>query len=78
MKDRVIQIIEECSPYVELPELTLETKIIDDLGYDSLCIIELFEEIEEEFGVDCMNYADVYQALQTVGDLIEFIQEKKA
>ncbi len=77
MKETVIRLVAECSPYVELPDINEDTKILDDLEYDSLSIISLFEEIEETLGVNCMNYADMYRALQTVGDLIKFVTEKR-
>ncbi len=54
--------------------LTLETNI-DDLGQDSLEIVELVMELEEAFGVNIPD--DIAERFQSVGDLLRFLREAK-
>lgn len=51
------------------------SKIIDDLGADSLDVVELLMVLEDEFGVSISDE----QALEikTVGDIVKIIEESK-
>jgi len=53
-----------------------DAKIIEDLGADSLDIIDLFSMIEEEFGIQIPGEDD--NKITTVGDLVEYIEERSA
>ena len=55
--------------------ITMETHFQDDLGVDSLDIVELTMAMEEEFGLDEMSEEDLAQVV-TVGDLVRYIQQK--
>jgi len=57
---------------VELPEMTNESHLADDLNLGELEITELIEEIEEMFDVDLTEYKDT---IETVGDLITGVAE---
>lgn len=74
--EEVYEIIQSCAPKAEIPEINLSTKLLDDLEYDSLSIMELFCEIEKKYGVDCLEYEDAYTALKDAESLIAFIEEK--
>lgn len=50
---------------------TLETSLIDDLGFDSLDVVEFVVEIEDAFGV-VLN-EDHLTRVKTIGDLINEI-----
>lgn len=76
MKDLIIGFVREHTPLMEVPQISEDTRLIDDLEYDSLCIISLFEEIERRFGINCMIYDDMYEALFNVGNLIRFVEER--
>ena len=52
--------------------ITMETSFIDDLGADSLDIVELAMAIEEEFGVPEIP-EDAIPKLLTVGDVVRYI-----
>ena len=60
---------------VEADSITLETDIVDDLGADSVDIVELSMALEEEFDVEEMGEDDV-AGIHTVGDLLKFLQER--
>jgi len=52
--------------------ITLDTSFIDDLGADSLDVVELTMAIEEAFDVPEVD-DDVVAELVTVGDVFRFI-----
>ena len=51
--------------------ITLETNLIDDLGADSLDVVELIMSLEDEFGVSISD-EDAAQ-LYTVGRIVEYL-----
>ena len=58
---------------VEGDKVTQEASFIDDLGADSLDIVELVMAFEEEFGVEIPD--DAAEEIATVGDATKFIEE---
>ena len=50
MIDKIKEIIARCFPDVDVSTITLETKLIDDLGFDSLSFMMMAMEIEDSFG----------------------------
>jgi acyl carrier protein len=52
-----------------------ESSFIDDLGADSLDIVELVMAFEEEFGVEIPD--DAAEKITTVRDAIEYIDQNK-
>ncbi len=57
---------------VDESEVTSEAKFIDDLGADSLDIVELVMALEEEYDIEISD--EEAEKIQTVGDAIEFIK----
>jgi len=55
-------------------EVTLEASFVDDLKADSLDVVELVMEFEDEFGITIPD--DDYEKIKTVGDAINYIEEK--
>ena len=55
-------------------KVTEKASFIDDLGADSLDIVELVMAFEEEFGVEIPD--DAAEKITTVRDAIKFIQER--
>ena len=53
-------------------EITMDTNILEDLGADSLDIVELSMAMESEFALDEMKEEDL-KGIQTVGDLVDFV-----
>ncbi|MCL2859867.1 MAG: acyl carrier protein [Oscillospiraceae bacterium] len=53
--------------------VTMEASFIDDLGADSLDIVELVMGLEEEFSIEIPD-ADAEKVV-TVGDVVEYIKE---
>jgi acyl carrier protein len=71
-EDRVKEIIAK-ELEVDVKQLTPEAKFIEDLGADSLDIVELVMALEEEFGVDIPD--EDADKLKTVGDAMKYLQE---
>ena len=59
----------------EPEEVTMDTAFEEDLGADSVDLVELVMAIEEEFDVGEIQEDDV-PALKTVGDAVRFIAGK--
>ena len=53
--------------------ITLETNLIDDLGADSLDVVELIMELEDEFGITISDEAAA--ELYTVGRIVEYLEK---
>lgn len=60
---------------VEPETIRMDTAFEDDLGADSLDIVELSMALEEEFGVEEMTEEEI-AAIKTVGDLVRYLQNK--
>ena len=56
--------------------MTNDASFIDDLGADSLDIVELVMAFEEEFGIEIPD--DAAEKIQTVGQAVEFIEKHQS
>ena len=59
---------------VEREKLTNDASFIDDLGADSLDIVELVMEFEKEFNIDIPD--EDAEKLRTVGDAVAYLNSK--
>jgi acyl carrier protein len=71
--DRVKKIVVERLE-VDADKVTEKASFIDDLGADSLDLVELVMAFEEEFGIEIPD--DVQEQIGTVGDAVKFIKER--
>ncbi|MBW1698747.1 MAG: acyl carrier protein [Deltaproteobacteria bacterium] len=69
VEDKVRKIIAE-KLSVDLDEVVPEASFVDDLGADSLDLVELIMSMEEEFDVEIPD--EDAEKLVTVGDAIEY------
>ncbi len=53
--------------------ITMDTNLIDDLGADSLDVVELIMELEDEFGIAISDEAAA--ELYTVGRIVEYLEK---
>ena len=58
---------------VEEDKVTEAASITDDLGADSLDVVDLVMSFEEEFDIEI---PDDQEKIKTVGDIVKFIEEK--
>ena len=60
---------------VEADEVAIESTFIDDLGADSLDIVELIMAFEEQFGIEIPDEAA--EKIKTVQDVVSYIEQNK-
>ena len=72
--DKVKEIVVE-QLGVDEAEVSIDSTFIDDLGADSLDIVELIMAFEEEFNVEITD--DVAEKIKTVKDTVEYIDSAK-
>ena len=58
---------------VEEEKVTPEASIADDLGADSLDIVDLLMSLEEEFDLEIPD--DQVENIKTVGDIVKYIED---
>jgi acyl carrier protein len=75
VEQRVKQIIVE-QLGVNESEVTPEAKFVDDLGADSLDLVELVMALEEEYNMEISD--EEAEKIQTVGDAMEYIRSRAA
>ena len=56
----------------DVNEVTVNASFIDDLGADSLDIVELVMKMEEEFGIEIPD--EEAEKIKTVNDVVEYIK----
>ena len=73
MLEKLKQLMKGVNPDVNLDNITLETKLIEDLHFDSLGMMMFAMAIEDEFGIsfdEPMNFV-------TVQDVVNFIEAQQ-
>lgn len=59
---------------VEADSVNADTAFVDDLGADSVDLVDLSMALEEEFGMEEME-AEEIESIVTVGDLYKYMQD---
>ena len=72
--DKVKEIIVEQLD-VDADKVTAGANIQDDLGADSLDVVDLVMSLEEEFDVEIPDEA--VEGIKTVGDIVKYIEDKQ-
>ena len=73
--DRLRQLI--CNQLgVDRAEVTSDANILDDLGADSLDVVELVMAIEEAFDLEIAD--EEVEALRTIGDVEKYVSTRAA
>ena len=60
---------------VEADKITMDANFVEDLGIDSLDLVDLVMELEDEFEIEFPE--DKIDDFKTVGDVINYIEENK-
>ena len=58
----------------DIDQITADTNIIDDLGADSLDVVELMMDVEEEYGINAEE--EDLMGIKTVADVVAFIEAR--
>ena len=63
------------SAQLEIDEdiITLDSDLIDDLGANSLDLVDLVMSVEDEFGLEVPE--NLLETVHTVGDVVNYIEE---
>ena len=69
--DRVKEIIAD-KLSLDADEITMESSFVDDLGADSLDIVELIMALEDEFDMEIPD--EQAERISTVSDVVEYIR----
>ena len=60
---------------IDAEEISMESSFVDDLGADSVDLVELVMAMEEEFDIGEIDEEDL-TSLKTVGDCVRYINGK--
>lgn len=72
MLDKLKVVLARVLPDVDMSTVTEETKLIDDLGFDSLALMMMSMEIEDAFGFKFLEFVK----FETVGDVCRYLDGK--
>ena len=69
------KIVEILSTQLEIPieEISMESNLFEDLGANSLDLVDLAMSVEEEFGIEVPD--SLIETVQTVEDVVNFFEE---
>lgn len=59
---------------VEADSITLDTDLVDDLGADSLDLVDMLMSLEDEFNIGEVP-DEMVEKIRTVGQLVTYIEE---
>ncbi|HIT59575.1 MAG TPA: acyl carrier protein [Candidatus Faeciplasma pullistercoris] len=60
---------------IDEDSITMDSVVTDDLGADSLDVVDLVMSFEDEFGVEIPD--DAVENIKTVGDIVKYIEENQ-
>lgn len=72
MLEQLKEILGKVLPEVDMSTVTEKTKLIEDLGFDSLALLMLSMEIEEAFNFQFTEFVH----FETVGDVCGYLESR--
>ena len=72
MLDKLKEILAKVLPDVDMSGVSEETKLIEDLGFDSLAIMMMSMEIEDAFNFKFTEFVK----FETVGDVCSYLESR--
>ena len=73
--EKVRDLIAERLDIADKDSITETSSITDDLGADSLDVVDLVMDIEDEFSVEIPE--DQVENIKTVGDIVKYIEDNQ-
>ncbi len=58
---------------IDASEITMDSTLLEDLGADSIELVDLVMSVEEEYGIEVPD--DAAEGIVTVGDAVRFVEE---
>ena len=71
MYERLLELIKEAMPEIDIGKANEESRLVEDLGFDSLAIMMLAMSLEDEFGV----HFDKPEHFVTVKDVLVYLEK---
>ncbi|HTY24257.1 MAG TPA: acyl carrier protein [Desulfomonilaceae bacterium] len=75
VEKRVVDLIAEVLVDVKKENIRMDSKIVEDLGAESLDIYDMIALLEDEFSLEISD--EEVEKIQTVQDVANFIKERK-
>ena len=75
VEKKVVDLVAEVLVDVKKENIQLDSKIVEDLGAESLDIYDMIALLEDEFGLEITD--EEVEKIQTVQDVVNFIKEHK-
>ena len=72
MLDKLKVVLGRVLPDVDMSTVNEQTRLIDDLGFDSLALMMMSMEIEDAFGFKFLEFVK----FETVGDVCRYLEDK--
>lgn len=72
MLDKVKEILQKSFPDLDVSSITEDTKLVDELGFDSLSFMMMAMEIEDAFG---FRFKEMVK-FETVGDACRYLESR--
>jgi acyl carrier protein len=72
---RVVELVAEVLVDVNKDNIEMSSKIVEDLGAESLDIYDMIALLEDEFGLEITD--EEVEKIQTVQDVADFIRKHK-
>ena len=72
MLNRLKEILGKVLPDVDMSTVTLDTRLIDDLGFDSLAMMMMAMELEDAFNFKFTEFGK----FETVGDVCGYLESR--
>lgn len=73
--DKLIAILQRVKPNVDISTVTMDSRLITDLGIDSLSMMLLAISVEDEFGIEFGDNTN-FTTVQELCDYIESVSNK--
>lgn len=72
MLNRLKEILSKVLPDVDMTTVTEDTRLVDDLGFDSLAMMMMAMELEDAFG---FKFSELVR-FETVGDVCGYLESR--
>lgn len=72
MLEKLKEVLAKVLPDIDMSEVTEDSRLVEDLGFDSLAVMMLSMEIEDSFG---FRFTEFVQ-FETVGDVCRYVESR--
>ncbi len=72
MLDKLKEILSKVLPHINMDDVTMDTRLVEDLAFDSLAMMMLSMEIEDAFD---FRFAE-FVKFETVGDVCNYLESR--